>query len=133
MVTCDVAPLDCADLLLGIPYQEARNSIYHAKNHQYQLQLDGRTYFFIATKQPPHPSTNPKNSLNQCISLCLVQQVQADHVTNPTPTTSQPLIAESVDVSTKPTDLPLSRPIKHTIDIILRNHIPTASDYHLAP
>jgi hypothetical protein len=32
-VTCDISPLDCADLLLGLPYQQERQAMYHAKSH----------------------------------------------------------------------------------------------------
>lgn len=33
VVTCDVAPLDCAELLLGISYQQDHHTVYHAKTH----------------------------------------------------------------------------------------------------
>jgi len=33
VVTCDVAPLDCANLLLGISYEQDRHAVYHAKSH----------------------------------------------------------------------------------------------------
>jgi hypothetical protein len=33
----DFSPLDCVDLLLGIPYQTQRNAIYLAKSRQYQI------------------------------------------------------------------------------------------------
>eukprot|EP00253_Pinus_taeda_P035363 PITA_35363 len=49
IVVCDASPLDCADLLLGIPYQEARHAVYHATDHQYHLQHDGRTYVLTSS------------------------------------------------------------------------------------
>ena len=33
-VICDVSPIDCSYLLLGIPYQTQRNAIYMAKTRQ---------------------------------------------------------------------------------------------------
>jgi hypothetical protein len=38
IVVCDVSPLDYVDLLLGLPYQQDRQEVYHAKSHQYNLQ-----------------------------------------------------------------------------------------------
>jgi len=35
---CDVSPLDCVDLLLGLPYQHDQKDMYHAKTRQYHLQ-----------------------------------------------------------------------------------------------
>jgi len=58
MVICDVAPLDCANMLLGLPYQQACNVIYHAKTHRYHLQHEGRTYILNSTT-PPHPKHPP--------------------------------------------------------------------------
>jgi len=37
-MVCDVSPLDCADLLHGIPYQTQRQAIYHTRTNQYHLQ-----------------------------------------------------------------------------------------------
>jgi hypothetical protein len=55
-VLCDVSPLDCADLLLSIPYQTQINAIYLAKSHQYKITKEGHTYILTAAKPKP-PST----------------------------------------------------------------------------
>jgi hypothetical protein len=36
-VIYDMSPLDCDDLLLGLPYQQDQQSVYHAKTHQYHI------------------------------------------------------------------------------------------------
>lgn len=45
-----VSPLDCVNFLLGLPYEHARNVVYHAKAHQYHLQQDRRTYVLTSAK-----------------------------------------------------------------------------------
>ena len=59
IVLCDVSPLDCADLLLSIPYQTQINAIYLAKSRQYKITKEGHTYIFTAAK-PKSPSTKEK-------------------------------------------------------------------------
>ena len=54
IILCDVSPLDCLDLLLGLPYQSQRNVVYLAKARQYKLTKDGRTY--IPTTPSPKAS-----------------------------------------------------------------------------
>jgi len=74
-ILCDVSPLDCLDLLLGIPYQAQRNAIYMAKSSQYKLRKYGQTYI-LTTTTPKPPSTKDKIlnvHLNQCVFLCLVR------------------------------------------------------------
>jgi len=34
IVLCDVSPLECANLILFLPYQQQRHIFYHAKTHQ---------------------------------------------------------------------------------------------------
>lgn len=82
-ILCDVSPLDCADLLLGIPYQEEHNAFYLARNHQYHFQLEGHTY--VLTNSTPKAarllSVNAAIrhvSLNQCHHLFLVRSVKDD-------------------------------------------------------
>lgn len=53
-VLCDVSPLDCSDLLLGLPYQSQRNAVYLAKARQYKLTKDGRTYILTT---PSHKAS----------------------------------------------------------------------------
>jgi hypothetical protein len=62
IVLCDVSPLDCSDLLLGIPYQTQRNAIYMAKSHQYKLTKEGHTYILTATTPKP-PATKEKSHM----------------------------------------------------------------------
>jgi hypothetical protein len=84
IVVCDVSSLDCFDLLLGIPYQQAQHTIYHAKSHQYHLQHEGRTYVLtssaLKSTQPitDHTTVN-QVSMNQCLSLCLVCPINLDN------------------------------------------------------
>jgi hypothetical protein len=67
-VTCDVSPLDCVDLLLCLPYQQARHVVYHAKSHQYHLQLDGHTYVLTSSAPKPTLSLIEKQQLGKSIS-----------------------------------------------------------------
>jgi hypothetical protein len=41
---CDVSPLDCTNVLLGIPYHELHHDVYHAHNHYYNLKKYGHMY-----------------------------------------------------------------------------------------
>ena len=98
-MVCDVSPLDCADLLLGIPYQEARHAVYHATNHQYKLQHDGRTYVLtssVSSSMQPSIGKAPtmRVNLNQSVSSCLVRPIKPDNLTNPVPPTMAPLLQE---------------------------------------
>jgi len=68
-VLCDVSSLDCADLILGLSYQQQRHVVYHVKNQQYHLQHNGCTY--VLTSSPPQmpqvvhlSSPTPKLSLH---------------------------------------------------------------------
>ena len=53
--------MDCCGLLLGKPYQYDRNSIYHAKQNTYALDLDGKTYLIQSTS----PTSNLMLSCRQ--------------------------------------------------------------------
>ena len=57
IVLCDVSPLDCSDLLLGIPYQSQTTSIYMAKHRQYKISKDSHTYILTTTKPKTHATT----------------------------------------------------------------------------
>jgi hypothetical protein len=137
-VVCDVSPLDCVDLLLGIPYQQAQNIVYHAKFHKYHLQHEGHTY--VLTSSTPH-STQPLTrqatikqvNLNKYVSLCLVHPIKPDHLTNPTPQDMAPPLPEVVNAFPQPTRLPPSCSIEHTIDLILEASFPNAPSYRLTP
>jgi hypothetical protein len=37
----DVSPLYYVDLLLGLPYQQDKHDVYHAKSHQYNFNMRG--------------------------------------------------------------------------------------------
>ena len=54
-VLYDVSPLDCVDLLLGIPYQEQCQLFYRAHTHHYHLKHDKHTYVLMSCllKSPP--------------------------------------------------------------------------------
>jgi len=137
-VVCDVSPLDCADLLLGIPYQEARHAVYHATDHQYHLQHDGRTYVLTSsasTSTQPSIGKAPimRVNLNQDVSLCLVRPVKPDNLTNPVPPSMAPLLHEFVDVFTQHTGLPPTCSVEHHIDLIPGASLPNAPSYRLAP
>jgi len=82
-VLCDVSPLDCADFLLGIPYQEQRDAVYHARIHQYHLKQDSSTYVLTSSslKAPPlltGQAAVRRVSLNKYISLRFVRPIQPD-------------------------------------------------------
>lgn len=132
-VICDVAPLDCVDLLLGLPYQATHNAVYHAKTHQYHLQLQVRTYVLTFTKKSSNPSINPQTSLNHCISLCLAHIVTINvTMLNPTPIVRQPLIRKIAAMFENPMGLPPSRTIEHTIAHLSGPPLINASAYHQA-
>jgi hypothetical protein len=137
-VVCDVSPLDCADMLLGIPYQQAHNIVYHAKFHKYHLQHEGCTYVLTSsTPQSTQPMTRQaivkQVSLNKYVSLCLVHPIKLDHLTIPTPQDMAPQLQEISNAFPQPTGLPLSCSIEHTIDLILEASFPNAPSYHLTP
>jgi hypothetical protein len=137
-VTCDVSPVDCVDLLLGLPYQQTRHDIYHAKSHHYHFQLDGRTYVLTSSSPKPTLSLTDKATvkqvnINKCISLCLVHHVKPDNFSTPTPPDMLPLLKTFVDVFTKPTGLPMSRSIENSIDLIPGTSLPNAPSYYLTP
>jgi len=134
-VICDVSPLDCADLLLGLPYQSHRNAVYLAKNNQYKLTKDGRTY--ILTTPSPKASDKeqkmPHVQLTHCTSLCLVRPIPPDNTTHPVPERMANLLTEFADIFHTPTALPPHRHIDHSIDLIPGSSLPNAPTYRLAP
>jgi hypothetical protein len=134
-VLCDVSPLDCSDLLLGLPYQAQRNSIYMAKSRQYKLTKDGHTYILMpATPKPTSTKDNiPHIHLNQCVSLCLVCPIPPNNTTHLVPKAMTPLLQEFADVFQIPTGLPPSRHIDHSIHLILGSTLPNAPTYRLTP
>jgi hypothetical protein len=138
IVVCDVSPLDYVDLLLGLPYQQDRNIVYHAKLHKYHLQHEGPTY--VLTSSIAH-STQPLTgqaaikqvTLNKYVSLCLVRSIKPDHLTNPTPQDMDPPLPEVVNAFPQPTRLASSWSIDHTIDLLLKASFLDAPSYHIAP
>jgi len=127
--------VDCADMLLGLPYQQARNVVYHAKSHQYKIQKDGCTYTLKSVTTPPKTPTVDTDScvhLSQCLSLCLVRPLKDDNLTNPTPPEIKPLLQEFADIFVTPTGLPPSRVVEHTIDLVSRVVLPNVPAYRLS-
>lgn len=138
IVVCDVSPLDCVDLLLGLPYQQARHAVYHAKTYQYHLQQEGRTYVLTSTAlestQPVTRHASIKHvSLNKDVSLCLVCPIKLDNLTNPASPYMAPLLHEFADIFTQPMGLPPYRSIAHMIDLLLATSFPNAPTYRLGP
>jgi hypothetical protein len=130
-VVCDVSPLDYVDLLLGLPYQQDRQAMYHAKSHQYNIQHEGHTYVLTST---PHtsPLLRPGKEENNHVihhidvSLCLAHHVQPENLTNPTPPVVLPLLPKFSNVSQSPTRLPPSRALAQSIDLIHDTSLPNA-------
>jgi hypothetical protein len=137
-MVCDVSPLYCVDMLLGLPYQHARNIVYHAKFHKYHLQHEGHTY--VLTCSTPH-STQPLTRqatvkqviLNKYVSLCLVLPIKLDHLNNPTPQDMTSPLPEVYNSFPQPKGLPPSCSMDHTIDLISKVYLPNASSYSLTP
>ena len=96
----DVSPLDCLDLLLGIPYQSQRNSIYMAKACQYKLTKEGHTYILIEAppKAPTTKQTIPHVQLNQRVNFCLVRPIPINNTTHSIPEPMNPLLQEFADL-----------------------------------
>jgi hypothetical protein len=137
-VVCDVSPLYCVDLLLGLPFQQAWNIVYHVKFHYYHLQHERCIY--VLTSSTPHSTqpltgqaVNKKVTLKKYISLCLVRPIKPDHLTDPEPQDMAPLLLEVINVFPQPMGLPPSFSIEHTIDLILEASFPNAPSYCLAP
>jgi hypothetical protein len=134
-VLYDVSPLDCVDLLLGIPYQTQINAIYIAKSRQYKITKEGHTYILIATKPKP-PSTKeqiPHGHLNQCVSLCLVHKITPNNTMHHVPENMTPLLHEFAKVFQPREGLPPSRHIDHSIHLILGFSLPNTPTDWLAP
>jgi hypothetical protein len=80
-VIWDMSPLDCVDLLLGLPYKQNRQALYDAKTHPYHLKSFGHTYVLTSysiTSPPPRTDTvatqHVINTSN--VSLCLTHHFQ---------------------------------------------------------
>jgi hypothetical protein len=114
-VTRDMSLLDCADILLDLPYQQNRQAVYQAKNSSSINSPLSRTDT-IST----HHVINTNN-----VSLCLTHHVHPDNVTNPTPPTIIPLL-EFGNVSQSPSRLPPSRALVPSIDLIPDQSLPNA-------
>jgi hypothetical protein len=102
---CDVSPLDCVDLSLGIPYEHAQHTIYHVKSHQYHLQHEVCTYVPTSSAlKSTKPITDHANvnqvSLNQCVYLCLVRSINPNNRNNPVPPEMDTQLQEFTDVFT---------------------------------
>ena len=46
-LTCDVAPMDCAQVLLGKPWQYDRRVIYDGYQNIYRIRKDGQEYLLL--------------------------------------------------------------------------------------
>lgn len=118
------------DIFLGLPYQQARCIVYHAKSHQYHLQDMGRTYLLTsALKSTKRLISNmgiPQVSLNRCDSSCLVFSIPPDHLSHPVPLDMPPIQNENANVFSQPTGLPPPRPNVYPIDLLLGASLPDA-------
>jgi hypothetical protein len=137
-IICDMSPLDCTDVFLGTPYHELHHTVYHARNHQYNLQKDGCIYVltssflkFVALRSDQ--TTIHQISLNKSISLCLVCPLKPDNPSHALPSDMDALITSFEDVFVAPTRLPPICSIEHSTDIIARATFPNAPSYRLAP
>jgi hypothetical protein len=86
----DVSLLDCANLLLGHPYQQDYPVVYHDKTHQYHLQLEGHTYVLTyAAPKSTQPITGHETikqvGLNKHVSLFLVHPIKEGNFYQPCP------------------------------------------------
>ena len=94
-VTCLVSPLDYAEFLLRLPYQQARQVVYHAKSHQYHLQLVGCTYVLYSSPlKSTHHITNQASlnqvSGNQCVSFFFVCPIDPNNQNTRVPPSMAP-------------------------------------------
>jgi hypothetical protein len=122
-VICDVSPLDCVDLLLGLPYQQDRQAVYHAKTHQYHLKQVGCTYVLTSssiTSPQPRTTTIPLTMLSipTMSLLCLTHHVHPENLTNMTPPTIIPLLSEFSKTSQSPSRPPPSQALAPSIDLM---------------
>ena len=137
-MTCNVSPLDFANLLLGLLFQQERHAVYHVKSHQYHLQKEGRKYVLnssVVTSSPPQTNTTTTHHVinTQTTLLCLIRPLKLENITNPAPPKVFPLLHEFAKVFHPPTGLPSCQNIAHYIDLIQSTTLPNASAYHLAP
>jgi len=112
--------------------------MYHVKSHQHHLQHEGCIYVLKSSAPKATATLIGKETITQFsfhknASLCLVHLIKPDNVNNMEPTKIVHLFHESLDVFNQPTDLPLSRSIGHTINLILGSSLLNAPSYHLAP
>jgi hypothetical protein len=135
-VIWDVSPLDCVDILLGLPYQQDRQAVYHAKMHQYHLKQAGCTYVLtsLSITSPlsrtdtttTHHVTNTNN-----VSMCLTHHVHPKNLTNQTPPTILPLRLKFTNVSQSPSRRPPPRALVPSIDLIHDASLPNAPSSRL--
>lgn len=137
-VTCDVSPLDCANFLLSLSYQQERHAVFHVKSHQYRLQKEGRKYVLtsstIKSNSPQTDTTSTHHVINtQTTSLCLIRLLKPKNITNQAPPEVIPLLHEFAYVFHPPTGLPPCRDIADSIDLIRGATLPNSPAYHLVP
>ena len=128
-----MAPLDHTYLLLGLPYQQARHIIYHARSNQYHLKHEGHTY--VLTSSTPTSSTPilGQASFNQRDSLRLARTMEVHNLNTLVLLAMVPLIQKNVDVFTIHTNLSLPHAIKHINDFSIGAYLPNTSVCHLTP
>jgi hypothetical protein len=101
IVDCDVSPLDCSDMILGLPYQQQCRALYDAQRNTYTLFKEKKAYkLTAATIPPPRPGAVQQLSLHKCLSLHVLPPVAM-----PPPVTLSPLF---ISPRPKPTSIPLS-------------------------
>jgi hypothetical protein len=138
IVLCDVSPLDCANVLLGIHYQELSHVVYHAHNHQYHIQKDDCTYVLTSSslKVTALISNQPhvrQINLNNSISLCLVLPLKPNIPSHALPSNMDTLLTSFEYVFVSPTGLPLVHSIEHSIDLIPGATFTNSPSYCLDP
>jgi len=126
-----MSPLDCVDLLLGLPYKQNRQAVYHAKTHPYHLKQVGHTYVLTSysiTSPPPRTDTVATHHVidTNNVSLCLTHHVQLENLTNTTPPTILPLLPKFGNVSQSLSRLPCSWALAPSIDLIPSTSLPNA-------
>lgn len=136
-MVCDVSPPDCVDLLLGIPYSQARDAVYHAKDHKYHLQHEGLTYVLASSALTSiQPLTGKyaikKVNINKYIPLCLVHSVKPKNNTNPIPAAMAPLQPKFANIFTKYTVLHPKFSIEHQINLIPSASLSTTPSFFFA-
>ena len=129
IVLCDVSPLDCTHVLLGIPYQALCHVVYDVHNYQYHLQKYGCTYVLTSSslKSLALLSSEPvvlQIDLNKSLALCLVCPLKPDNPSHALPSDMDALLTSFQDVFVVPTRLPSFIPLNIPLILFLQPLFP---------